>query len=265
MRRPVAVLGLALLLAGCDSQGAGSECPDCDCDCEGEQADAPPASSGGGTSAQPPSTKTADGKSLTALMASANRNMNHERGKECLEDLDAIEKLDPDMKVHTAVQRGQCEMLVGKCQAGKKRVAKWYVDEAAFSAERADELAEVLGGMRCRGGDSTDRDELMRALNELQDGAYLTRRSGPWCKERIDTVRDLMDKVPVQGDDDKIKGGLQALFYTGSACHAKADDCAGAEKVYKEFFPKEGLKALPDDQKKEVVRKAFRDSFQACH
>ena len=76
-------------------------------------------------------------------------------GKGCLEDLDEVRKLDPEMDARLAATRGPCEMLVGRCRAGKQRIAHWYEVEAAMTAERAAAAAEQLGAMRCRKGSSS--------------------------------------------------------------------------------------------------------------
>jgi hypothetical protein len=97
------------------------------------------------------------------LSASASRKMFHDDGAGCLADLERIAKLQPSLDKQMAAIRGQCEMLVGKCQEGKKRIADYFVVETNMSPERAAMTAEQMGSMRCRGGNSTPRDELLRA------------------------------------------------------------------------------------------------------
>src|SRR5690606_2808514 len=114
-----------------------------------------------------------------------------------------------------ATVRGRCEVLVGECQTGKKRIADWYVKETAATPARAAIMAESMASMRCRGGDSTERDRLLRAIYELSDGAYVNARKPAFCEERIKTIRTLGPKVPPRDiDDTQISGGQQALFYT---------------------------------------------------
>lgn len=254
---------LALSVTACDAgKTTESECPECDCDCDQAAQGTP---SAGDKEPATGSTQVADPSELSGLVASANRHMNHGRGKECLEALDEVEGLSEEMALHMQVVRGQCEMLTGKCQGGKSRISKWYVEEAAFSQERANTVAESIGSMRCRGGDSTDRDEILRALTELSDGAYMNKRSSKWCKERIDVVRSLKDKVtPEEYDDTQLSGGVQALFYTGAACFARAEDCSGALEVYREFFPKDGIKSLPPAEQTKIIDQSFKDSVQRC-
>ena len=192
--------------------------------------------------------------------------MMHDDGQGCLDDLNRIRQLDPKYDSRLAVTRGQCEMLVGRCKEGKARIAAWYVSEMAMSKERAETMAEQLGSMRCREGNSTDRDKLLRALYELSDGAYMNKKTPKWCGERVAIIKDLLPKVPTSDpDDQQITGGGQALFYTAATCYAKAGDCKGAFKVYRENFPAKGLAAIKDKtQREKIVRESFDSSITRC-
>lgn len=271
----------ALLAFACDPAGdraasteAPDQCPPCECVCKCDEDAA--ATSGEVAVADdegtvpvldpgPVQQVPTDPAAIGELVASANRKMMHDDGKGCLADLDAVAKVDPKMDARMAVTRGQCEMLVGKCQAGKARVAKWYVDEAAMTPERAAQTAEALGSMRCRGGDSTDRDALLRAHFELTDGAYMNKRTPAFCAERIKTVRELLPKVPPKDfDDSQVKGMGQALFYTSAACYARAGDCKAAYEIYADLFPKEGVDKLDAATRTKVIRESFESSVERC-
>lgn len=199
------------------------------------------------------------------LSASASRKMFHDDGAGCLADLERIAKLQPSLDRQLATIRGQCEMLVGKCQEGKKRIADYFVVETNMSPERAAMTAEQMGSMRCRGGNSTPRDELLRALYELSDGAYMNKREPAYCKERVATVRRLGPTVPAGPEDTAIDGGRKALFHTAAACFVKAGDCPGAMAAYRDNYPYENLGAVPNPQDRErIIREGFASSFAAC-
>lgn len=200
------------------------------------------------------------------LTASASRKMFHDDGAGCLADLDALAKLDPALGERQAVTRGQCEMLTGRCQAGKARISAWYQREVAMTKARADESAEQLAAIRCRGGDESDRDRLLGALHELTDAAYINPRDPAYCEARLVQARKLFAKVPPRdANDHQISGGRQALFHTAAACFVKAGDCSRAYATYSDLFPRGGLDALPDPQLREkAVRDAFDASFDSC-
>ncbi len=203
---------------------------------------------------------------MALLVASANRKMMHDDGAGCLEDLGRLERLAPSVSGTLVVVRGQCQMLVGKCQGGKRLVAEYYQREMNLSAERALATAESLAAMRCRGGDSSERDELLRALWELSDGAYMNPRTAADCQRNVATVRRLAPRVPPRDPDDgQVRGGPQALFHTGAACLARARDCAGAWRVWQESHPPLALEALPEPaQRREVLESGFRSSIERC-
>lgn len=272
MRSIVGVgLGVGLSFAACDvrepPQPAAS-CPPCECQCKGDEparASAPQAPTRSDPNA-PLAGPTADPRAqeVADLVASAARKTNFNDGKGCLADLDRVAALDPKMDARLAVSRGQCEMLVGLCQQGKERVARWYREENNMHPERAAVVAEQLGSMRCRDGDSTDRDRLLRAFYDLSDGAYMNKKTPAECQASIAVARALIPKVkPLGPEDGQISGGAQALFHTAATCLGRAGDCKGAYATYREFYP-----ALPSVQdaatREKIVRDSFESSIQHC-
>jgi hypothetical protein len=192
--------------------------------------------------------------------------MLHGDGEGCLADLDRVQTLDPRLHERLAISRGQCEMLVGRCQEGKQRIAHWYEVETAMTPERAATVAEQLASMRCSGGNATDRDRLLAGLFDLSDGAYMNKRAPSFCQERLELVQKLLRKVkPAGPDDTQLTGGAQALFHTAASCFARAGDCKQAYVVYRELFPANGLAAIPDPAAREkVLRQSFEDSIVLC-
>jgi hypothetical protein len=192
--------------------------------------------------------------------------MMHGDGAGCLADLDELKTISESLDARLAVTRGQCEMLVGKCQEGKSRISGWYRREMAMTEERASKTAEALVSMRCRGGNSTDRDLLLVALQELTNGAYVDKRSPSFCKQQIETIQALGPKVrPRDAEDTQITGGLQALPFTGAQCLARAGACDDAYKFYARLFDGKGLEALPDkEQQEKIIRDSFHSSIPLC-
>lgn len=270
MRRACTITVFSMLVSGCDAPPSDSissrpdsreSCPPCKCVCECEGDDSDSDSDSAPVRADAPAGDVAE------LVTAANRKMNHGNGEGCLTDLDAVKAIDPKMDARLAVTRGQCEMLVGKCQEGKERIARWYEVETAMTPERATATAEQLGAMRCRGGNSTDRDRVLVALFNLSDGAYMNTRDPEYCQENLDVTRGLLPKVtPTAGpDDSQITGGAQALFHTAASCFARAGDCKTAFTVYADLFPASGLAAIPDPaQRRKVIRDAFTSSIPRC-
>ena len=121
--------------------------------------------------------------------------------------------------------------------------------------------------MRCRDGDSNDRDRLMRALYDLSDGAYMNRRTREFCGKALTEARRLIPVVKTRGPDDAtIVGGAQALFHTAASCFARAGDCDAAWSTYRELFPSAGTAAPPEAaaMMPKIVRDAFDSSILFC-
>lgn len=262
-RARVAWLCACLGLVTCDTrpaQRAETSCPPCDCDCNGAavqpgqpvQQVAPE-----DRVAALPSVHTGQSAEVGELVASAARKTNFNDGAGCLRDLDRVAQLDPKLDARLAVSRGQCEMLAGRCQEGKQRVARWYETETNMHPERAMVVAESLGSMRCREGDSSERDQLLRAYFELSDGAYVNKKTPAECAAAISTARKLIPRVKPQGPEDgQISGGAQALFHTAATCLGRAGDCKAAYATYGDLYP-----AMPTVQDPAVRETIIRDSF----
>lgn len=200
---------------------------------------------------------------VAVLMQAANRKLMHDDGKGCLEELDRLKALDPKLESTLVGIRAQCEMLSGRCQAGKQALTDYYVRELNMAPELAKTSVEGVASMRCRGGDETDRDRLLRALRELVDGAYVTTRSD--CAANVKRVKALLPKVPPSGpDDSQVNSSPKALFHTGAACLARAGDCKAAFQVYREEFPSGGLEKLPERERRAVLEKSFRSGIERC-
>jgi hypothetical protein len=153
------------------------------------------------TPARPTSTAAGLGMAgdVAELAASANRKLMHDDGKGCLADLARLAELDPRVEKTLVVVRAQCEMLLGRCQSGKQQIADYYVREMNMSEPRALIMAESIGSMRCRGGDMSDRDTLLRALYELSDGAYMNARPAADCLKNVRLVRGLAPQGAAAG------------------------------------------------------------------
>lgn len=263
----------AFAAATCDRRDSSADaavCPPCECVCKPDTAalSAHAASTPAAVPPPPalPRATDASAAEVAELVATASRKLMHDDGKGCLADLDRIAALDPKFDARLAVTRGQCEMLVGKCQDGKRRVATWHVVETAMTQERADLTAEAIGSMRCRDGDSSDRDRLLRAYYELSDAAYMNKRPAAVCKDNLEIAQRLIPKVQANGpEDSQIAGGAQALFHTAATCFARADDCKRAWSTYRALFPAKGLEALPDPaERDEVVATSFDGAIPRC-
>lgn len=200
---------------------------------------------------------------VAVLVQGANRKMLHDDGKGCLDELDKLKALDPKLESTLVVIRAQCEMLAGRCQAGKAALLDYYVREINLSPEVAKTSVESIASMRCRGGDETDRDRLLRALRELTDGAYMSTRSD--CAANVELVKRLLPKVPPNGpDDSQVNSAPKALFHTAAACLARAGDCKAAFRVYRDEFPKTGMDKLSEKDRSSMIEKSFRSGIERC-
>lgn len=277
----VVVVALAAVGA-CDVRPQRPEdaCPACECKCNCETPTATPAVAGSGVG----SNVGGDAPALAAgpvggpvqvvppmsgdiaeLVTTATRKLMHDDGAGCLADLDRVAAIDAKLDGRLAATRGQCEMLIGQCQVGKERIARWYELEAGMQPDRAMITAEQIGSMRCREGDSSDRDRLLRAYFDLSDGAYMNKRSSEFCRTALATARELIPRVkPRAPDDGQITGGAQALFHTAAQCFARAGDCKLAWTTYSTLFPQTATTPEAAAMMPGIIKESYDSSILFC-
>lgn len=245
---------MAAALAGCATQPVQSAtCPPCQCQCD-------PGAPGGATQA------TAGHDAALALSRSAVKKMSFKDGPGCLADLDELERLSPQLADSFVYTRGLCEMLAGRCQQGKQRVVDYFQGETNMHPDRARASAESVAAMYCQGGDASERDRLLGALQELATAAYSETRAPEQCRATIAAIRSLLPKVrPRDVDDHQIEGAGRSLVALAPGCFARAGDCAAAWQVHRELFPAENLKEVKDAKVREdVLAQTFDAMVPRC-
>ncbi|HEY8090218.1 MAG TPA: hypothetical protein VIF09_20295 [Polyangiaceae bacterium] len=167
-------------------------------------------------------------------------------GRGCLAELDQHDQLDPrpeglstNVGGAYAMTRAQCVMLSGNCSAGKVLFRKALEKSAGaqLGPEQLDKSADGAAMMYCQGGSMNPRDQLLKALFELQQGAWMTKKTTAQCDAAYQTVKRLLPSVKPQDDDDtQVKQAGASLRTTGPTCFAKAGDCDQAWATYKEAW-----------------------------
>jgi hypothetical protein len=139
-------------------------------------------------------------------------------------------------------------MIAGKCDAGKELARKSFeANHASIGEETTVENAvEGYVSLFCQGGNMTPRDQLLKALRDLQDGAYVAKKDKAMCLSAYQTVKKLAPQVkPKDQDDIVILQGPMNLYATAPNCIARAGDCDGAFKVFNEAYTEDRPHADP--------------------
>ncbi len=167
-------------------------------------------------------------------------------GKGCLEELNAHDELDPnhkstDPKSPISLNRAQCIMLAGHCDAGKELIRKRAENDALsrqIGPEHVTKWVEATAMMYCQGDSMSERDQLLQALYELRIGAYQTRKDTAYCEKRWKKIEQLRHRVEPRDDDDhQILGVESALYGMVPACFQRAGDCGRAFSAWKKVLP----------------------------
>jgi hypothetical protein len=182
-------------------------------------------------------------------------------------------KLDPkhkstDPKSGFGLPRGQCLMMAGKCDAGKQLVRKTLEANgqvASTGPEHIDKMVEAYASMHCQGAMSS-RDQLLKSLQELQQGAFMTKKTVPFCENAYKTAKRLLKTVkPKDDDDSQIANAPKSLFTMAGNCAARAGDCKAAYKLFSDAYPPESLEKVKDAKQREtIIRSTFDSIVSKC-
>ena len=203
---------------------------------------------------------------------SARSKFKARDGKGCLAELAAHDRLNPKAKSTTASSgyphylRAQCVMLSGQCAAGKAMARKGLekMQGKDQSPEQRDKHVEALVSMYCQ-GKMSDRDTLLKANQNLTQGAFITKKSSAFCRDNYRTAKLLLSRVKPKNEDDTVVKNLpRSLYHMGAACAARAGDCKLAWELYKDGYPKKALERLKGDQKEKAMRNSFNGSVKRC-
>lgn len=220
------------------------------------------------TAAQPAGDRGTRAAEAGDLIDAANKKLNREDGAGCLADLDRARALDEKTEARAAMTRASCEMAMGRCQAGKQRAAAWHRENSKLPPEMIDKTVEGLASMHCRGGDMTPRDQVLQAIFELSQGAYMTTRDAPYCSARVALLRRLAPQVPPQDPrDEQVKNALTVACTAGATCLGRAGDCTAAYRAFEaaDCPVAQGIARVPDAvERKKAMVQAFESVVPDC-
>jgi len=200
----------------------------------------------------------------------ARAKANSRDGRGCIAELDEHDKLDPrpegmstTMGSAYSSTRGQCLMLAGQCAAGKVMFRRSLEKKAGanMGPEQLDKAADAYASMNCQGGSMSPRDTLLKALFDLQQGAYMQKKTTAACDAAYQTAKKLVPTVKPNDDDDtQVKMAGASLRTTAPACFAKAGDCDSAWSSWKEAWK---LDPNLSPQSRNLNDDALRHGFEA--
>jgi hypothetical protein len=211
-----------------------------------------------------------------AHLDSARQKLGAGDGKGCLAELDAHDKLDPDRKstdpkINHSLLRAQCVMQTGKCEAGKSMVRKNAENGSIQQPpEQIDRFAEAYATQYCQGGDTSERDLLLQAVQRLQMAAGASREKPEYCERYWKQGFPLIAKVkPKNSDDHAVLGAGKSLWMDGVACMGRAGDCKRAWELWEEGMPEHIREHLHGphftaQSRDEYSRKLFHDEAKDC-
>lgn len=188
-------------------------------------------------------------------------------GKGCLE---ALDKFDATSKhpstnplTNAAYLRAHCTLLAGQCQKGKQLLEQMEDARKSYPPGQREKMIETVVITTCRNpSDLSPREQFLQAEIDLQQGAYVSKKSTNECAAAWETANKLQPWMQPQGDDDTmVKEAPHILVTAGPGCFANAGDCATAKKIFYEQFPK-AFPKVPNDPK--TMDTTYRSIVAKC-
>jgi hypothetical protein len=206
-------------------------------------------------------------RSVTAHLDAARARTSARDGAGCLVELDAYDReawtpapsTSPSSAVATS--RAMCMMLAGDCTHGKElyRAAMALSAGATLGPEMLDRSVDSMASLYCQGAALEPRDALLKALMDLNRGAYMSTSTPAACHDEIETIGRLLPVVkPGSADDTQVTQAPAILRVAGPECLARAGDCEGAWRVFHDTW----LAEKPRDEA--TLRTMFGSVVRRC-
>ena len=180
-------------------------------------------------------------RSVSAHLEAVRAKTSARDGAGCLGELDAYDRESWDSSPSTnpasamAMSRAMCMMLAGDCTRGKDhyRAALAVSSGAMLGPEMLERSVDSMGSLYCQGTALEPRDALLKALMDLNQGAYMSTTDAAACQGAIDTVKRLVPVVkPRNPDDTQVTQAPAILRAAGPECLARAGDCEAAWRLF---------------------------------
>ena len=120
--------------------------------------------------------------------------------------------------------RAMCVMKSGQCDAGKVQYRKSLEKHQNFanqSPEQIDRVVDSIAAMHCE-GKMNATDALRKALMDIQNAAFTTRKDVAFCDATYAKIKKLLPKAKPRDDDDsQIINAKAGLISTVPACYQR--------------------------------------------
>jgi hypothetical protein len=206
-------------------------------------------------------------RTVAAHLDAARAKTSARDGAGCLAELDAYDRDAWSPTPSTiptsamAMSRAMCMMLAGDCSHGKELYRSSLATNAGatLGPEMLARSVDAIAALYCQGGALEPRDELLKAVMDLDKGAYMTTSTPAACQAESDAIKRLLPLVkPQSADDSQIVQAPAILRVAGPECLARAGDCDGSWRVFHDAW----LEYHPYDEA--TLRTMFGSVVRRC-
>ncbi len=166
---------------------------------------------------------------LSEMVRDATNALSARDGKKCLAKLDEIVAIEPSNASSLELYRGQCEMLVGRCAEGARRIKA-----SGSLGANADQLAEMYRGMYCPVSSTASAKEQVKSI-WLQAGAAGTAEKCAAYEAQLEKA--LAASKGEKVDASAVTGAWSAI----GSCWVGVGDCTRARAAALRFIGPERI------------------------
>lgn len=163
-----------------------------------------------------------------ALVTSAQRKMQLKDGTGCLADLDRLDASGlKSERFNMDMIRATCEMLVGRCDDGRRRYRTWLERVSpALTPEQLDNSTRFASQQSCQGKQRSPIERVESAKNEASDALW--KKDVNRC---MAAAKVLLEECPKIGPTEKNECSAGADYASQCIAQVSGGDCALGNKT----------------------------------
>ncbi len=200
-------------------------------------------------------TPWAGGESTTTLRATAAQKVTR-KDPSCLADFDAADRQDPGGSPPTLdAARAFCEMIAGKCEAGRRRYRSYVMQTSPASVETS---VSAVAAQYCPRDQLTPAEHVFSLMSDVS--AAWQRGDTTQCVADGNELVSIVDTLPDRtGAQQAARTQATAGLSAAVQCAAKGGRCDDAHRFYRTR-----MRLLTRQPTSAVTDTEFRASYPDC-
>jgi hypothetical protein len=177
-----------------------------------------------------------------------------------------MEKLHPPFRKDQYANwiRAQCEMRVGKCKEGQKRLREYLLNldkDKRKSEEEIDAQVKASSG-KCPSSSGNLDERVTRAYTRI--GEASRKRDAHACREEAGRIAPLLSQIPKDQKSAAVRAKATGVLMMAAQCLAKAGECKDAWKMYNKYYDAQFAHTMKLKEVREAAKATFPSVAPKC-